>query len=131
MQTRLRRIGVGLAAALLAVTGVSVGTASSASAASYTCGPSAPDLDTKTSQVIHPVSGYSGAAIRTGPGSNCPMLNNNNLRIPWNAWVDLNCFRHGQSVNGDDTWSAVHYAQWFGWVADYYLSNDGSSFNCG
>jgi hypothetical protein len=129
MHTRLRKIGIGLAAVVLATVGVSVGTTSAASAASYTCGPSAPNLDSHTSQVIHPVSGYTGAAIRTGPGSNCPLLQGN-IRVPWSAWVDLNCFRHGQSVSGTDTWSAVHYAQYFGWVSDYYLSNGGASFIC-
>jgi hypothetical protein len=127
VRTRLHKFGLGLAAVLLATAGASIISTSPASAAAaVTCGPSAPDLESATAQVIHPVSGYNGVALRTGPGSNCTLI----VRIPWTAWVDLNCFRHGESVNGIDTWSAVHYAQYFGWIADYYLSGDGAHFIC-
>lgn len=64
--------------------------------------------------------------MRTGPGDNCNLI----VRVPWTAWGDLNCFRYGQTVNGVTTWSAVHYAQYFGWISDYYLSGRGSNFIC-
>lgn len=125
VRTHLHKLGRGLAAVLLATAGVSIITTSPASAVA--CGPSAPDLDNRTAQVIRPVSGFpTGVAMRTGPGSNCGLI----VRVPWSAWVDLNCFRHGESVNGLDTWSAVHYAQYFGWISDYHLSGTGAAFIC-
>ena len=65
-------------------------------------------------------------ALRTGPGSNCNLI----VRVPWSAWVDLNCYRLGESVHGFTTWSAVHYAQYFGWISDYHLSGGGTNRPC-
>ncbi len=120
-----QRIGVGLAAVLLAIVGGLVATASPASA-SVTCGPPAPDYDAASSQVINAVSGYTGPAMRTGPGHNCSIL----VRPPWGAWLPMNCFRYGDSVNGVATWTAVHYGGYFGWVSDYHLSGYGSTKLC-
>ncbi len=68
----------------------------------------------------------TGVAMRTGPGSNCDLI----VRVPWTAWVDLNCYRAGETVNSVTTWSAVRYAQYFGWISDYYLSGRGSGYRC-
>ncbi len=133
MRTGLRKFGLGIAAAILAVAGFTVATASPAAAAAaspavaaVTCGPSAPDYDGGTAQAVNPVSGYSGPAMRTGPGTNCQLL----TRVPWYNWVSLNCYRFGDTVNGVSTWSAVHYGGYFGWVSDYYLSGRGSNYAC-
>src|SRR5437868_6394617 len=100
MRTRLHRLAAGLAAVALTAGGISVATASPASAA-VTCGPSAPDRDSNTAQVINRDPSFpTGAALRTGPGNNCGLI----VRVPWSAWVDLNCYRLGQSVNGYTTW---------------------------
>ncbi|MGW7546794.1 hypothetical protein ACWGKQ_37710 [Streptomyces sp. NPDC054770] len=120
------KFGAGLAAIALATGGISLATASPAAAA-VTCGPTAPDKDTGTAQVINRDPAYpTGVAMRTGPGSNCSLI----VRVPWSAWVDLNCYRIGQSVNGYTTWSAVHYAQYFGWISDAYLSGAGTNKPC-
>ena len=77
-------------------------------------------------EVINPVSGYSGPAMRTGPGHNCTVL----IRPAWGAWLPMNCYRYGDSVNGVSTWTAVHYGGHFGWVSDYHLSGNGSIYPC-
>ncbi|NGY65875.1 hypothetical protein G7043_44010 [Lentzea sp. NEAU-D13] len=127
MGTRLRKFGAGLAAFMLATTGASIFTASPAVAA-VPCGPSAPDKDTRIAQTVNKDPRFPlGVQMRTGPGLNCDPI----VRVPWEAWVDLNCFRRGDSVNGVTTWSAVRFAQHFGWISDYHLSGQGSNFNCG
>ncbi len=132
MRTGLRKFGFGIAATTLAIAGFSVATASPALAtaspavAAVTCGPSAPDYDPYSAQAVNQVSGYSGPAMRTGPGGNCQLL----TRVPWGNWVSLNCYRFGDTVNGVSTWSAVHYGGYFGWVSDYYLSGRGSNYAC-
>ncbi|GAA1621765.1 hypothetical protein ACFQY4_20640 [Catellatospora bangladeshensis] len=125
MSKFLQRIGVGSAAVLLAIAGGLVVAASPASAA-VTCGPPAPDKDGTSAQVINSVSGYVGPAMRTGPGHNCSIL----VRPPWGAWLPMNCYRYGDSVNGVTTWTAVHYNGYFGWVSDYHLSGYGSMQAC-
>lgn len=119
------RIGVGFAAALLAVAGGLVATGSPASA-DVTCGPPAPDKDHYMAEVINPVSGFRGPAMRTGPGHNCTVL----IRPAWGAFVPMNCYRYGDSVNGVSTWTAVHYGGHFGWISDYHLSGNGSIYPC-
>jgi hypothetical protein len=89
------------------------------------------DRDPGSSQVIHPVSGFSGIAMRTGPQGYCDLV----TRVPWGHWVTLDCFVHdGQNVNGVTTWSHVRYSNggpvYEGWISDYYLSGLGSGFNC-
>jgi hypothetical protein len=91
-----------------------------------TCGPSAPDRDPGTAHTVNQESGFSGPAMRTGPGGNCTLL----TRVPWGNTVSLACYRSGDSVNGVTTWSAVHYGQYFGWISDYYLSGRGSNYAC-
>ncbi|GAB4052524.1 hypothetical protein GCM10028775_34180 [Catellatospora paridis] len=125
MRKVLHRIGVGSAAVLLAIAGALVATASPASA-SVTCGPPAPDWDPSWTQAINPVSGYSGPAMRTGPGHNCPIL----VRPPWGTWMPQNCYRFGDTVNGNSMWTAVHYNGYFGWVAGYHLTGAGSTHLC-
>lgn len=95
--------------------------------ASVTCGPSAPDYDPGTATTVNQVPGFTGPAMRTGPGGNCTLL----TRVPWGNSVALNCWRFGDTVNGVSTWSAVHYGQYFGWISDYYLSGRGSNYYCG
>ncbi|GAB4054985.1 hypothetical protein GCM10028775_47700 [Catellatospora paridis] len=124
MRKVLHRIGVGFAAVLLAIAGGLI--AASPASASVTCGPPAPDYDAGWTQVINPVSGYSGPSMRTGPGHNCTIL----TRPPWGAWIDMNCFRYGDSVNGVSTWTAVRWNGYFGWVSDYHLSDYGSMEPC-
>jgi hypothetical protein len=135
VHTFLRKFGRGIATTMLAIASFSVATAAPAVAtdakaapavAAVTCGPSAPDRDSSTSQVINQEPGFSGPAMRTGPGTNCPIL----IRVPWGTVVPLNCFRSGDTVNGISTWSAAHYAGKFGWVSDYYLSHLGSFSPC-
>lgn len=126
MRARMYKFGVGLAAAMLTTTGISIATTSPASAA-VTCGPSAPDRDTGTALVINRDPAFpTGVAMRTGPGANCSLI----VRVPWGAQVDLNCYRLGDSVNGFTTWSAVRYAQHFGWISDAYLSGGGTNRSC-
>lgn len=125
MRKVLHRVGVGIATVLLTIASASVAIASPAPA-SVTCGPSAPDRDPYAAQIINPVSGYPGPAMRTGPGLNCTLL----VRPPWGAWVPMNCYRFGDTANGVSTWTAVHYAGYFGWVNDYYLSGRGSNYAC-
>lgn len=126
MSARLRKFGAGLASFTLAAAGASIFTASPAVAA-VPCGPSAPDKDTRIAQTVNRVPSVPlGVWMRTGPGLNCSGI----VQVPWGAWVDLNCFRRGDSVNGVTTWSAVRFAQYFGWISDYHLSGQGSSFNC-
>ncbi len=121
------RIGVGFAAVLLTIAGGLVAPASAAPAsASVTCGPTAPDEDPWSANVINRISGYPGPAMRTGPGFNCLLL----VRPPWGALIPMNCYRHGDTVNGVSTWTAVHYGGYFGWVSDYHLSERGSGFPC-
>lgn len=95
-------------------------------APAVTCGPSAPDLDGHTATTAHTDSGFSGPAMRAGPGGNCALL----TRVPWGDTVSLNCYRSGDHVGDATTWSAVHYRQYFGWISDYYLSGYGSNFAC-
>jgi hypothetical protein len=126
MRTSFFRFIVSLTVAVLATAGVSVATASPAIAA-VPCGPSAPDRDPGSAQVVNPVSGYPGPAMRTGPGLNCGIL----IRPPWGAVVPMNCYRVGDTGAGDvRTWTAVHYGGHFGWVNDYYLSDRGSNYAC-
>jgi hypothetical protein len=98
----------------------------SAAPAAVTCGPSAPDRDPGTAYTTNYESGFSGPAMRTGPGGNCTLL----TRVPWGNTVSLNCWRIGDTVNGVSTWSAVHYGGYFGWISDYYLSGRGSNYAC-
>jgi hypothetical protein len=91
-----------------------------------TCGPSAPDRDSGVSVVRNPESGFSGPAMRTGPGTNCGLL----TRPPWGSTVSLNCYRFGDTYKGYSTWTAVHYGNYFGWINDYFLSGDGSFQAC-
>src|SRR5262249_25546909 len=125
MRKVLHRIGVVIATVLLANAGSSFATASPASS-DVTCGPSAPNRDPYASQIINPVRGCPGPAMRTGPGLNCNIL----VRPPWGTWVPMNCYRVGDWANGVNTWTAVHYAGYFGWVNDYYLSGRGSNYSC-
>jgi hypothetical protein len=129
MPTFLSKVGRGVAAMVLVSGVVSAVSAVSATpaAAAVTCGPSAPDRESGKSQVIHEDPDYPlGVAIRTGPGTNCLIL----ARVPWSAWVDLNCYRAGDGVNGIYSWSAVHYAQYFGWISNYYLTGHGADYAC-
>jgi hypothetical protein len=68
--------------------------------------------------------------MRTGDASSCDLV----TRVPWWHWVVLDCFVHGESVNGVSTWSHVRYSNggpvYSGWISDYYLSGLGSSFIC-
>lgn len=125
MRTGFFRFIAGLAVAMLAAAGVSAATASPATA-EVPCGPAAPDRDSGSAQVVNPVSGYVGPAMRTGPGFNCDIL----VRPPWGAVVPMNCYRPGDTVNGVSTWTAVHYGNYFGWVSDYHLSGRGSNYRC-
>jgi len=130
VRKRLHQIGAVLAVVVVATGGVSIAGASPASAA-VTCGPSAPDRDPNDVQIVNrEASQPTGVAMRTGPGTNCGLI----VRVPWGAWGDLNCYRLGESVHGYTTWSAVHYAQYFGWINDYYLrerdGQKGSTHGC-
>jgi hypothetical protein len=129
MRTHLKKFGVALAVVVMTAIGTSISTASPAAAVTapaVTCGPSAPDRDPNNAQIINRDPAFSGPAMRTGPGTNCSLI----VRVPWSAFVDLACFRSGDTVNGITTWSAAHYAGHFGWISDFYLSGDGSFFAC-
>ena len=122
-----------LAALLMVAGGITTvtATAAAAPASASSCSWYWQDKDPGSSQVIHPVSGFSGIAMRTGPQGYCDLV----TRVPWGHWVTLDCFVHdGQPVNGVTTWSHVHYSNggpvYSGWISDYYLSGLGSGFNC-
>ena len=128
MGLSMRRLGVHLAAFVLAASGTLAAVASPASAA---CSWYWKDKDPGASQVVNPVSGFSGIAMRDGPWSYCSLI----TRVPWGHWVALDCFVHdGQNINGINTWSHVRYSNGGpvdqGWINDYYLSGLGSGFNC-
>jgi hypothetical protein len=114
---------------LLAAAGVSVvHTEPAAAACTYS---NHPNLDPGSSQVVNPVAGFSGIAMRDGPWQYCDVK----YRVPWYGWVDLYCWTNGQDVNGQSTWSYVRYndgasGDRVGWINDYYLSGNGSSRYC-
>lgn len=91
-----------------------------------TCGPGAPDLDPDSSVVINPEPGFSGPAMRTGPGSNCPLQ----TRPPWGSTVYLYCYRFGDTYKDTTSWSAVRYGGYLGWINDHFLSGYGSGYSC-
>ena len=129
MGHRVRRAAVHLTAVVLAASGFVAIVASPASAS--VCNWYWQDKDPGSSQVINPVSGISGIAMRDGPQSYCGLI----TRVPWWNWVALDCFVHdGQNINGITTWSHVRYSNggpvYQGWISDYYLSGLGSNFNC-
>jgi hypothetical protein len=125
----MRRLAVRIAAIVLVASGTAAAVSSPASAG--LCNWYWQDKDPGSAQVIHPVSGFSGIAMRDGPRSDCSLI----TRVPWGHWVALDCFVHGgQNINGITTWSHVRYSNggpvYWGWISDYYLSGLGSNYNC-
>lgn len=89
------------------------------------------DRDPGSAQVVNPVAGYTGIALRDGPWSYCSVLH----RVPWGHWVVLDCYiSDGQNVNGVTSWSHVRYSNggpvYSGWISDYHLSDLGSHYRC-
>lgn len=89
------------------------------------------NLDPGSAQIVNPVSGFSGIAMRDGPWSYCTLI----TRVPWGHWVTLDCYiADGQSVSGVTSWSRVRYSNGgpvsYGWIADYHLSGRGSNYRC-
>jgi hypothetical protein len=140
---RLKVIGVAaatLAVMLLAVQPAAAVPARGAVAATSSSGDSAADLctgfswsdrDPGSAQIVNPVSGISGVAMRTGPHTYCDL----EYRVPWTHWVVLDCYTSGSTVNGVSTWSHVRYNNggpvvYSGWISDYHLSDRGSNFRC-
>ena len=51
-------------------------------------------------EVIHPVGGYSGIAMRTGAYQTCDLV----TRVPWGNWVTLDCYvDNGDTINGNSS----------------------------
>lgn len=129
MRLRMRKIGISAAAVLLSTVGLGVIHAPSAMASP--CSWYWRDIDTGSEQVIHPVSGYSGIAMRTGAYQACDLI----TRVPWGSWVTLDCYvDNGDFINGNPRWTHVRYGNggplYSGWIASYYLSNGGSKKSC-
>lgn len=132
------RTATSLLAVLAACVALVVG-GSPASAAATPAGPPGTaacswhwvDRDPGSAQVVNPVSGFTGIALRDGPWSYCSVL----TRVPWGHWVVLDCFiADGQNVNGVTSWSHVRYSNGgtpaSGWISDYHLSGLGSNYRC-
>lgn len=129
MPILIRKIEISAVAALLSTVGLSIVHASPAVASP--CSWYWQDIDTGSEQVIHPVSGYPGIAMRTGAYQTCDLV----TRVPWGNWVTLDCYvNNGDPVNGVSKWSHVRYGNggplYSGWINNYYLSNGGSKKNC-
>jgi hypothetical protein len=97
----------------------------SAASTSVNCGVSRRDVDNGSTFVTNRESGFSGPAMRTGPGFNCPLQ----TRPPWGSIVYLGCYRIGDAYNGVSSWSAVVYGGYFGFINDNFLYV-GSGYPC-